>query len=59
MQGQILIKGIYFPKIIEIGFIKNTLIKQKNNLNYKLPHKLDVKNYQANPEIYLDKVFYN
>jgi hypothetical protein len=59
MQGQILIKGIYFPKIIEIGFVKSTLIKQKRNLNYKLPHKLDVKNYQANPEIYLDKIFYN
>jgi FkbM family methyltransferase len=59
MQGQVYIKGIYVPKLMEITFIKNTLIKNKTDLEYELPHRLDFKNYKANPEIILDKKFYN
>lgn len=59
MLGQVLVQGVYFPKLMEITFIKNTLIKTKKNLKYKLPHKLDYKNYKENPGIILDKKFYN
>jgi hypothetical protein len=59
MGGQILINGIKIPRIIEFTFINKNLIKKKEKINYTLPHSLDIKNYSAAPEIYLDKIFYS
>jgi hypothetical protein len=59
MGGQILINGIKIPRIIEFTFINKNLIKKKGKINYTLPHSLDIKNYSAAPEIYLDKIFYS
>jgi hypothetical protein len=59
MGGQILINGIKIPRIIEFTFINKNLIKKKEKKNYTLPHSLDIKNYSAAPEIYLDKIFYS
>ena len=58
MAGEFLLSGYRFPKLAEITFIKNDLIKKKEKIKKQLPHPMDYKNYNSNPEIKLSSIFY-
>ena len=56
-QGSFNLCGEKFPTALEISFLRKDICKYKKKI-LKLPHKLDQKNIEKFPEIYLSNKWY-